>query len=81
MCSFTDATAVGLATYGQGTGPIFVDNTGCSGTESNILQCSFDPDASDCSHREDAGVQCSSREYKEQFRYGIVAFKTEIKGL
>lgn len=56
----TDATAVGLAMYGQGTGPIVLDNVNCRGTENNILLCQNDPDTSDCTHREDAGVQCSS---------------------
>ena len=44
--------------FGPGTGPIHLDNVECNGSESSLLDCVFDDDSSDCSHREDAGVMC-----------------------
>ena len=55
---FIDATAVGQAGFGQGTGPILLDDVACNGTEVNILSCTYDSVTTDCSHREDAGVRC-----------------------
>ena len=54
-----DATAINMATFGQGTGPIFIDNSACAGTEPNLLACNFDPHTSDCTHAEDAGIRCN----------------------
>ena len=55
---FLDATALSNAFYGRGSGPIHLDDVACTGTETNILQCRYDPITSDCGHSEDAGVQC-----------------------
>ena len=46
------------AFYGQGSGPIQLDDVACTGTETNVLLCRYDPVTSDCGHIEDAGVQC-----------------------
>ena len=53
-----DASAVGNAFYGRGSGPIHLDDVACAGSETNVLQCTYDPVTSDCGHSEDAGVQC-----------------------
>ena len=57
----TDATAFAGGRFGQGTGPIFVDNTACSGNEPRLLNCGYDTDTTDCTHAEDAGLRCSGR--------------------
>ena len=49
---------MGSAFYGRGSGPIHIDDVACSGTETNILRCTYDPVTVDCGHSEDAGVQC-----------------------
>ena len=54
----TDATAYSFARYGQGTGPIHLDNVACTGTEDALVNCTYDSDTSDCSHFEDASVLC-----------------------
>ena len=47
------------AFYGQGSGPIFLSGLKCTGTESNLLNCSRNVlDAEYCRHYEDAGVAC-----------------------
>ena len=40
--------------------PIIMDNVFCSGSETHLLNCSYDPNTFEDSHYEDAGVQCFS---------------------
>ena len=52
-------TARDNAYYGQGTGPILLDEVGCDGTESRLLDCpNIGIGNNDCGHIEDAGVSC-----------------------
>ena len=53
-----DATALSRAPFGQGTGPIHVDDLMCSGNESTLFGCPYNP-THNCNHFEDAGVRCS----------------------
>ena len=54
-------TAVGSATFGQGSGEIILDNVQCVGTETDLFSCpSNGPLSHNCGHSEDAGVQCST---------------------
>ena len=49
-----------MATFGQGNGPIYIDNLACTGTEPRLLACGYDSHTTDCAHTEDAGIRCST---------------------
>ncbi|XP_069395150.1 neurotrypsin isoform X1 [Paralichthys olivaceus] len=57
---FTGKTkARSMAYFGEGQGPIHLDNVRCSGTETSLEQCTaVGQDSHDCRHSEDAGVIC-----------------------
>lgn len=52
--------AHGRAHFGRGTGPIWLDDVNCVGTESALSECPASPwGANNCNHGEDAGVECA----------------------
>ena len=53
-------SAPGNARYGQGSGPIVLDDVHCSGHESYLWSCPHNPwNTHNCGHSEDASVVCS----------------------
>lgn len=56
----TSAKAQKLAHFGEGSGPILLDDVQCTGNELSIDQC---PKSlwgeHNCGHKEDAGVSCN----------------------
>ena len=49
-----------IATFGMGTGPIWLDDVACTGMEIQLLDCTFSAIGvqHNCAHTEDAGVRC-----------------------
>ena len=46
--------------FGEGIGPIWMDNVECVGSEDNLGSCNQEPiGQNNCKHGEDAGVICS----------------------
>ena len=58
-----DAVAFSNAHFGAGSGSIFLDGLGCTGSESSLLDCSKSSTIS-CyyGHSEDAGVRCFGKD-------------------
>ena len=53
------AVAKDRAFFGQGSGPIFFDQTQCAGNETRLVDCTTSGTAvHNCLHSEDAGVIC-----------------------
>lgn len=53
------------AHFGHGQDPTHLDNVGCVGYESNLLQClHVTREKEDCLHSEDAGVICENTSEK-----------------
>ena len=55
------AQAVSFAAYGQGTGPILLDDVACTGNEARLIECRASPITThNCVHAEDASVRCQA---------------------
>ena len=66
------------ATFGQGDGPIFLDDVLCTGSETKLADCQHQGIAShDCTHSEDAGVMCPGK-YTHTHPYRNAHYSTEV---
>lgn len=69
--SHTGATPTDVAFFGLGTGPIFLDEIGCTGNETRLLDCPHDgAGIYNCLHFEDIGVRCDQSVTEGQSRNG-----------
>jgi len=55
----TDAQAVSNAFFGQGTGPVYLNNVICSATHRRLLDCTFDRNTGGRTHTDDVGARCT----------------------
>ncbi|XP_067399339.1 deleted in malignant brain tumors 1 protein-like, partial [Emydura macquarii macquarii] len=69
----TALSAPGWAHFGQGSDRIWLDEVNCTGTEAALSDCRARPwGDSNCTHREDAGVNCSDSFVPEQTTVRLV---------
>ena len=57
MSCFSGAKALVKSEFGGGSGPIFLDDLQCTGTERSLFKCVT---LTDCDHGEDAGLVCQN---------------------
>ena len=59
MLKLTVGQAYTSAYFGTGSGPIYLSNVECGGSEASLLSCISDPiGVHNCDHSQDAGVRC-----------------------
>ncbi|KAF7686757.1 neurotrypsin [Silurus meridionalis] len=69
-----EAKARVMAYFGEGNGPIHIDNVKCTGAERSLADCIKQPIGShDCRHSEDAGVICDYGQQDNNTRVKDVA--------
>jgi len=57
------ALPANTATFGAGSGQIWLDDISCIGNETGLISCETNsPGDNDCTHAEDAGVFCRDSE-------------------
>ena len=67
------ATAFSRAFFGQGTGQILLDNLGCIGTETRLVDCPHNGiGIENCVHAEDAGLRCIGKYNYDNNNYIIL---------
>ena len=60
-CPFLGVAALTHASFGQGTGRIWLDNVQCTGSQRALMDCAASSSGNDsCTHAQDAGVRCQS---------------------
>ena len=56
---FSGATPESNALFGQGSGPILLDDLACTGMETRLIDCTHGGiEVTNCIHSSDAGVRC-----------------------
>ena len=70
LFSYTDSTAYSSAQFGQNSAIIIaLDDVACTVYEFRLIDCPYDTHITDCTHSQDAGVQCVARELYSHRHY------------
>ena len=55
--------------FGPGSGPVFLADVHCTGSERTLLECSKTVFVGiECTHSRDVGVKCQRKQLKHDFR-------------
>jgi len=83
--NLTGAVGYNFSHFGGGSGGIFLDNLGCYGYESRLLDCTHPTiGVHDCDHSGDAGVKCQGRDTVhaavafQRFRFLFLSSKLRV---
>lgn len=69
----TGAVATTTASFGRGEGPIFMDDTQCTGNETLLIECpSSGIGLHNCLHFEDAGAICQREQLATKFQANVI---------
>ncbi len=75
LFNITATAAPRVATFGQGTGEILLDNLMCVGTEATLFDCPHNGVGIDnCAHSEDAGAVCAGSSCKDNFTITVMYY-------
>ena len=67
---FVGAVALYQASFGEGTGRIWLDNVQCTGSERALINCTAESNGvNSCTHAQDAGVRCQSGNIIYHYNY------------
>ena len=58
----TGAQALTQASFGEGTGRIWLNNVQCTASERVLINCTASSSGNTCTHSQDAGVRCATGE-------------------
>ena len=53
----------GSRTFGEGSGPVFMDYVNCNGSENSIVDCRHFSHSYGCTHSDDVGIRCEPGTY------------------